>query len=361
MSKFTWRIENFSKLDAKKLFSVAFIVNDYQWRLSLYPKGNNADRHLSLYLGVVRSSALPDDWSIKAKFSLALINQIDRNKTIKKDTEHTFNSQESYWGFTKYTRLDQFHDKTGGFLVGDTCLIEAELFVTDASSPKKDLDSSADSMYIQAQSLLDSLPKIQSASETNVTTTLEMPMFKGHATYAKEILDKLISSSLDDLADPKHESAMMQSLSTLADNLSLFSDVQAKAVKDLKATYPQIMQEWRDSRQVKKGSDHLWTTFEKTKSLLEGLVKTYEAIETKLKDLDDKKKEVKTELEGVKSRIQQLKEERVEVSEQTKVVCSLAKDLFSKVEEEEVEVDCAKRKLEQSLKEKWASIRQLFA
>ncbi|CAH9119747.1 unnamed protein product [Cuscuta europaea] len=83
MSKFTWRIENFSGLDAEKIYSVTFVLNEYQWRLCLHPKGIKAG-HLSVYLLVADLSNLPNGWSIATKFSLALVNQIDNHKTIKR-------------------------------------------------------------------------------------------------------------------------------------------------------------------------------------------------------------------------------------------------------------------------------------
>ncbi|VFQ95302.1 unnamed protein product [Cuscuta campestris] len=362
MSKFTWRIENFSQLDAKKLYSLTFLVNQNKWRVLLCPKGNNTD-HLSLYLDVPDSYSLPADWSVPTKFSISLINQIDCNGTITKETDHTFNSKESDWGFTSFVPLSEFHDKSGGFLVEDICLIEAEVYVSQASSDK-DLSASlaintVDSVYIEAQSFLESLHKAPITGVSNATC--EMPMFEGHSTFAKEIFDKLISYRLEDLAEPKHETAMMDSLCKLTNHLHLFSDVQAKQIVNLKATFPQIMQEWRDSVQVKSPGGHPWSTLEKTKSLLQDLVKTEEGIQTKLKDLNNTEKELEAQLEAIKSNSRQLQEEREDVSKQTKIVCSLAKDQASRVQAKEAEIDRANKTLEQRLKSEWAATRHLFA
>lgn len=49
----------------------------------LFPKGNNVD-HLSMYLDVADSSALPYGWSRYAQFSLSVINQIHSKFTIRK-------------------------------------------------------------------------------------------------------------------------------------------------------------------------------------------------------------------------------------------------------------------------------------
>ncbi|RAL37582.1 hypothetical protein DM860_000276 [Cuscuta australis] len=131
MSKFTWRIENFSKLDVEKIHSHSFFVNGNNWRVSLYPKGNGTD-HISVYLEVQDSSSA--DWSVPTKFRVSLVNQIDCNETIAMESEHTFNSHESYWGWAEFVPLGEFHDEVEGFLVEDTCVIEAEVYFSSLSS-----------------------------------------------------------------------------------------------------------------------------------------------------------------------------------------------------------------------------------
>ncbi|CAA3019716.1 Hypothetical predicted protein [Olea europaea subsp. europaea] len=66
------------------------------------------------------------------------------------------------------------------------------------------------------------------------------------------------------------------------------------------------------------------------------------------------------QLEGLESKSRQLKEERVEISKQTKQVFALAQEQSSKIEGKEPEVDLTNKKLE-DLKSKWASIKALFA
>lgn len=52
-------------------------------RVLMAPKGNNGD-HLSLYLTVVNTAALPSGWIRYAQFSLAVLNQIDDKFTVRK-------------------------------------------------------------------------------------------------------------------------------------------------------------------------------------------------------------------------------------------------------------------------------------
>ncbi|CAH9124016.1 unnamed protein product [Cuscuta epithymum] len=107
----------------------------------------------------------------------------------------------------------------------------------------------------------------------------EMDFLKGPLHSAKEILDILNSYPLDVLADPSNETAIMESLSSLSAHLYLFSDERGKEILNLKATFPEMIQEWRVSVQGKgRRNEHPWSSFEKTRNLLEGLVKKGEGI-----------------------------------------------------------------------------------
>ena len=117
-ARFTWIIDNFSRLNTKMLYSDDFLVGGYKWYLDLsicysnyihipcvglclltdccdlrlialgrrilvFPKGNNVD-HLSMYLDVADSTNLPYGWSRYNQFSLSVINQIHDKYSISK-------------------------------------------------------------------------------------------------------------------------------------------------------------------------------------------------------------------------------------------------------------------------------------
>ncbi|KAJ8446165.1 hypothetical protein Cgig2_015936 [Carnegiea gigantea] len=127
-SRFTWKIENFSRLNVKKLYSDVFVVGGYKWRILIFPKGNNVD-YLSMYLDVADSASLPYGWSRYAQFSLAVVNQIHNKYSVRKDTQHQFNARESDWGFTSFMPLSELYDPSRGYLVNDTVVVEAEVAV----------------------------------------------------------------------------------------------------------------------------------------------------------------------------------------------------------------------------------------
>ncbi|OIV90444.1 hypothetical protein TanjilG_01922 [Lupinus angustifolius] len=125
---FTWTIKNFSKL-LKKLYSENFFIGGHPWRILMFPKGNNVD-YLSIYLDAGDSANLPYGWSRFAKFKLSLINKVNSKRTKTLETEHEFNAKEDDWGFTSFMPLNEIWDPSKGFIVDDTCIIEAEIFVT---------------------------------------------------------------------------------------------------------------------------------------------------------------------------------------------------------------------------------------
>ncbi|KAJ6720064.1 UBIQUITIN CARBOXYL-TERMINAL HYDROLASE [Salix viminalis] len=144
-ARFTWTIDNFSRFNTKKLYSDVFVVGGYKWRILVFPKGNNVD-HLSMYLDVADSTNLPYGWSRYAQFSLTVINQLHQKYSIRKDmvvpailkhlffmnkgdTQHQFNSRESDWGFTSFMPLGELYDPGRGYLVNDSCIVEADVAV----------------------------------------------------------------------------------------------------------------------------------------------------------------------------------------------------------------------------------------
>ncbi|XP_043699440.1 ubiquitin C-terminal hydrolase 13 isoform X5 [Telopea speciosissima] len=127
-SRFTWTIDNFTRLNTKKHYSDVFFVGGFKWRVLIFPKGNNVD-HLSMYLDVADSANLPYGWSRYAQFSLAVVNQIHSKYTVRKDTQHQFNARESDWGFTSFMPLSELYDPGRGYLVNDTVIVEAEVAV----------------------------------------------------------------------------------------------------------------------------------------------------------------------------------------------------------------------------------------
>ncbi|KAF8398027.1 hypothetical protein HHK36_016953 [Tetracentron sinense] len=159
LSSFRWTIENFSRLNNKKYYSPIFLSGSYKWRVLIFLKGNNVD-HFSMYLDVADSTNLPYRWSRCAQFSLAVVNQIHNKYTVRKyqgvgdacrsndssniclhsvDTQHQFNARNSDWGFTSFMPLSELYDPARGYLVNDTCIIQAKVVVRRVVNDTKDI------------------------------------------------------------------------------------------------------------------------------------------------------------------------------------------------------------------------------
>ncbi|KAI8532620.1 hypothetical protein RHMOL_Rhmol11G0227400 [Rhododendron molle] len=67
--------------------SAVFEVGGYKWKLSLYANGNkkrNVTEHISLYLAIADTEALPPGWEVNVSFKLFLFDHIrDRYLTIQ--------------------------------------------------------------------------------------------------------------------------------------------------------------------------------------------------------------------------------------------------------------------------------------
>ncbi|KAG5398811.1 hypothetical protein IGI04_020625 [Brassica rapa subsp. trilocularis] len=123
--KYTWTIPGFTRLNTRKHYSEVFVVGG---RVLIFPKGNNVD-NLSMYLDVADAANLPYGWSRFSQFGLAIVNQINSSYSIRKESQHQFNSRESDWGFTSFMPLSELYDPTRGYLLNDTVVIEAEVAV----------------------------------------------------------------------------------------------------------------------------------------------------------------------------------------------------------------------------------------
>ncbi|CAI0402494.1 unnamed protein product [Linum tenue] len=135
--KFTWRIENFSQLKEKNLFSDTFLVGGRKWRVSLFPQGNNL-HYLSIYLKFADSETMPNGWSVPAVLGFNLIAPFVPSSTVRKWTKHNFNIREVDWGFSSFVPLRELRDPLRGFLVNDTLTIEAEVSTEAAALPATD-------------------------------------------------------------------------------------------------------------------------------------------------------------------------------------------------------------------------------
>ncbi|EHA8587627.1 hypothetical protein COCNU_scaffold002855G000040 [Cocos nucifera] len=123
--RYTWKIENFSKINKRELRSDAFEVGGYKWYILIYPQGCDVCNHLSLFLCVANHDKLLPGWSHFAQFTIAVVNK-DPKKSKYSDTLHRFWKKEHDWGWKKFMELSKVYD---GFIVADALVIKAQVQV----------------------------------------------------------------------------------------------------------------------------------------------------------------------------------------------------------------------------------------
>ncbi|EOD23157.1 hypothetical protein EMIHUDRAFT_195782 [Emiliania huxleyi CCMP1516] len=75
--EYTWPIPGFSKIEETKLSSPTFQAGAFNWTLDLYPKGDDQQGQLSLYLSAADSATLPEGWARHASFTLTVKNHLE--------------------------------------------------------------------------------------------------------------------------------------------------------------------------------------------------------------------------------------------------------------------------------------------
>ncbi|PIM98003.1 Speckle-type POZ protein SPOP [Handroanthus impetiginosus] len=130
------KIDSFSLLtkNNERYTSAKFEAGGYDWKLVLHPNGNKnkgVTDHISLYLLLVSPPTTPG-WEVRALFRLFLLNHSNYTYFTLKDTADNgrwFHSLNLEWGFDKFIPHAAFKDPANGYLVNDTCVFGAEVYV----------------------------------------------------------------------------------------------------------------------------------------------------------------------------------------------------------------------------------------
>ncbi|XP_034227652.1 ubiquitin carboxyl-terminal hydrolase 12-like [Prunus dulcis] len=120
---YTLKIESFSllkKYSVDRFESGEFDAGGYKWKIQLYPKGNcrGKDTHVSLYLTLANPEKLSPASKILAQFTLHILAG-----------GRSFSASIPSWGWPDFITLGNFEQLDKGYLVKDTCLVEAEVTV----------------------------------------------------------------------------------------------------------------------------------------------------------------------------------------------------------------------------------------
>ncbi|KAM6576430.1 hypothetical protein CsatB_028267 [Cannabis sativa] len=128
------KVESFSLLSKSndKHDSSFFEVGGYKWRLSFYPNGDKRfsvdNNYISLYLTICETEGLPSDWEVDVNFSLLVYNHLHNNYLTFQGARR-FHEMKKEWGFNQVESLETFKDISNGYLLNDSCVFGAEIFI----------------------------------------------------------------------------------------------------------------------------------------------------------------------------------------------------------------------------------------
>uniref|UniRef100_A0A5B6Z2T5 MATH domain-containing protein n=1 Tax=Davidia involucrata TaxID=16924 RepID=A0A5B6Z2T5_DAVIN len=148
MGKFTWRIENFTRLKdlLKKrkitglcIKSRRFQIGNRDCRLIVYPRGQSQPPcHLSVFLEVTDSRNTSSDWSCFVSHRLSVVNQRMEDKSVTKESQNRYSKAAKDWGWREFVTLTSLFDQDSGFLVQDTVVFSAEVLILKETSIMQD-------------------------------------------------------------------------------------------------------------------------------------------------------------------------------------------------------------------------------
>ncbi|KAL0372247.1 UNVERIFIED_CONTAM: hypothetical protein Scaly_0906300 [Sesamum calycinum] len=156
MGKFSWRIENFTRLkDLLKrekitglcIKSRRFQIGNRDCRLIVYPRGQSQPPcHLSVFLEVTDSRNTNSDWSCFVSHRLSVVNQRMEDKSVTKESQNRYSKAAKDWGWREFVTLTSLFDQDSGFLVQDTVIFSAEVLILKETSIMQDFtDQDTDS------------------------------------------------------------------------------------------------------------------------------------------------------------------------------------------------------------------------
>ncbi|KAF3447096.1 hypothetical protein FNV43_RR12276 [Rhamnella rubrinervis] len=162
MGKFTWRIENFTRLKdlLKKrkitglcIKSRRFQIGNRDCRLIVYPRGQSQPPcHLSVFLEVTDSRNTSSDWSCFVSHRLSVVNQRMEEKSVTKESQNRYSKAAKDWGWREFVTLTSLFDQDSGFLVQDTVVFSAEVLILKETSVMQDFtDQDTDSINSSSQ------------------------------------------------------------------------------------------------------------------------------------------------------------------------------------------------------------------
>ncbi|CAE6015248.1 unnamed protein product [Arabidopsis arenosa] len=139
-SSYSLKIKNFSQLENLalgsadgKYLSRLFSAGGYNWRMILYPKGNDKDNgsdFISMYVELDSSSLSTPSTEVFADFRFFVLNKKENKYLTIHDVElKPFNTFRSVWGLPQVLPLSTFKDPENGYICLGQCEFGVDVIV----------------------------------------------------------------------------------------------------------------------------------------------------------------------------------------------------------------------------------------
>ncbi|EYU25540.1 hypothetical protein MIMGU_mgv1a023300mg [Erythranthe guttata] len=119
---FLIKIESFSLFDKYK-------INKYE--TSEFVAGEYKCDYISVNLAMTDTSSLPTNWEVNVVSNIFLFNQISGHYHYSPGITRRVQTMKFEWGLSKFISKEILSDPSNGYLVNDTCVFGAEVFVIE--------------------------------------------------------------------------------------------------------------------------------------------------------------------------------------------------------------------------------------
>ncbi|KAH0646644.1 hypothetical protein KY284_034528 [Solanum tuberosum] len=206
------------------------------------------------------------------------------------------------------------------------------------------------STFHKVESFLKSIPKDHFRSLSGTPNS--------NLESAKETVKHFVGGPLKMLADRANEKVLKEAISLLNENLSSFTDEQARLLVKIKHIFPSMVQNLRDASQTESSCQDFFNDLEKHRKTLDDLRNTDMELKLKYDQEEAEEKEMETMLMFLRKRKAEILEKRLELSVKANRTMSSAEEKVGKIEDTKILLVKAKEKID-NLKRQWSVLKPL--
>ncbi|XP_022775528.1 ubiquitin carboxyl-terminal hydrolase 12-like [Durio zibethinus] len=127
----TFTLQNYSKSYSDFYVSDAQTIGDSNWKLHVYPRGGGSWKNiaLSVYLELVEARSFPPKRKVYAQYKLRVKDGYNSNNNRENTASIWYTAESFSRGYRYFMSLLDLQDKSKGYIVNDTLIVEAEILI----------------------------------------------------------------------------------------------------------------------------------------------------------------------------------------------------------------------------------------